>query len=433
MNGKRRLTLMCYYIFMYVFMGVQPLISIWSGRFPHSEILFSETKISFTIWMVILGIIFFELGYFRLYSEAKVIRSNKDLLGYKNARPTNISLAALWISVTIVSCMVVLSILRYGPNIYLGLRDGGFSVGDSQGPESTQTENLLVIFGLRGLSATLLFVTIYFWKVRKIVLGKKQIWRLKVALIYLILFNIIVSNPLNAPRLWSGSVLLTSLFLSLTWKGSRSFLTWSSVACVSLLLLFSGTDPRRIFGQQLLRGENITVSNTVKEVVVAIQNIPADLNFDAFQMISYTRDYTTKFGFSWGNQILLPAFFWVPRALWPGKPIGTPDIVAADADFLSINVSSPLWAEGYINFGVAGTVLFLFILGYCSRLCDDSLVKTYTRPATVTIITCFFAANTFILLRGDLTSGTMYLQMIMVITWLFLLLIRRTNKSHVPN
>ena len=133
---------------------------------------------------------------------------------------------------------------------------------------------------------------------------------------------------------------------------------------------------------------------------------------------------TGKFGYSWGNQILLPAFFWVPRSIWKSKPIGTPDMVAENANFGSINVSSPLWVEGFINFGIPGLILFLYLFGRTARLADESLAHKDIRLPFSTIISSFFAANTFILLRGDLTSGTMYLQMVAGITFILLFLVR---------
>jgi hypothetical protein len=189
-----------------------------------------------------------------------------------------------------------------------------------------------------------------------------------------------------------------------------------------MLLLFSGLDPRLIVSRQLVNSGEITLSGTAKQVAINIGNLPGDYNFDAFQMIFYTSVYIDKNGYSLGNQLLLPAFFWVPRSIWSNKPIGTPDIVAAHADFGSLNVSSPLWAEGYINFGIPGVFLFLFLFGRAARLGDNSLSNLNVKPIFSTIISSFFAANTFILLRGDLTSGTMYLQMIALFVFIYTLI-----------
>jgi hypothetical protein len=251
--------------------------------------------------------------------------------------------------------------------------------------------------------------------------------RLKLALIYLIALNAVVSNPLNAPRLWSGSVLLTALFISLKWKGTRSFLIWAVVACASLLLLFSATDPRRMISQTLQRGGNVGLASTSSIVSDSIHNLQVDGNFDTFQMIAFTASYADREGYSWGNQLLLPAFFWVPRSIWDSKPKGTSYIVTADLSFLNMNIGIPLWAEGYVNFGVLGSVLFLFVFGGLARISDDYMVRSSILPGSAFrgITSSYFAANAFILLRGDLTTGTMYLQLMILVTFLMLPLIRR--------
>uniref|UniRef100_UPI004048449C hypothetical protein n=1 Tax=Algoriphagus sp. TaxID=1872435 RepID=UPI004048449C len=406
-------------------MGVQPLVSIWSNIFPHPELTFTKNMISFCLFIVTLGIIAFEAGYYKVRREGGEVHQENNLVQTVNRRLRPMSITLVWLFTLGVSFLFVLSMMRYGPNAFLGSRDGGLIISEFQGPETSSTENQLSIFGLRGIAATLLFITIYMWKTRKLVFPPYKTWRIKIILLYLIFINILISNPLNAPRLWSGAIILTSLFLALKWRGASSFLMWSSLASLGMLLLFSGLDPRLIISRQLINEGEITFSGTIKQVAINIGNLPGDLNFDAFQMMFYTTVYTDKMGYSLGNQLLLPAFFWVPRSIWPSKPIGSPDIVADHADFGSLNVSSPLWAEGYINFGVFGVFLFLFVFGKVARLGDDSLVNLSAKKKPFSaIVSSFFAANTFILLRGDLTSGTMYLQMMAVFVFFFLMMVR---------
>jgi hypothetical protein len=427
MGGRRRLVLLFFYVFVYVFLGVQPTTSVWSKMWPHSNITFSQNLLFYTILLVWLGIVGFEVGYSRLidFSNKKTttIKSLSTITSPK--QNSIISLMNLAIVSVFTTILVLLAMMYFGPNVFLGFRDGNVSGSEFQGPESSQAANLLVIFGLRGLSSSLLFIVLYLFKNKHLFYTQKNIIRLKVILGYLIVFNLIVSNPLNAPRLWSGGVILTSMLISTKWNGTNSFLRWASLTSIAFLLLFSGTDPRRIFGQQILRGEPITITNTVREVAQTFKGLPVDFNFDSFQIIGYTTQYVALHGYSWGYQVMLPAFFWIPRTVWPNKPIGTPDLVAAQSDLESLNVSSPLWTEGYVNFGWPGVFLFLFIFGFFARKCDDSLSIKQQRPVFLTIITCFFASNTFILLRGDLTSGTMYLQMVVGLLYVVLLFVEK--------
>lgn len=428
-TGKRRLTLMCFYIFVYVFFGVQPLLSTWTGAFPHQPYP-SDWETTIIIGLVALGIAAFEIGY------ALSRRRRRGTEGSTGAiatliRPRPVIMSMLGLGITAACGLVLLAMVHYGPNIFLGVR-GGFVFSDSEGPAMSQTESLLVLSGLRGLLASLLFVSVYLWTRRQHYdWPRRAVWQLRAALVVLVIVNLVVSNPLSAARLWTGCLILTVLFMAARWKGARSYLLWSTVACIALVGLFSALDPRRVIAAPLLRGEAITLASTGRVISESIATIQTDGNFDAFQMLGLISQYADRVGYSFGRQILLPLFFWVPRAIWPGKPLGTPDIVADSLNFFSLNVGSPLWAEGYMNLGVLGLVLMLGAFGVAARISDDFLTRTSRQAGAMfpTIASSFFAANTIILLRGDLTSGTMYLQMVLGFTFALILLIKRQTQN----
>jgi hypothetical protein len=431
-NGKRRLTLMCFYVFVYVFLGVQPLMSVWSGTFPYDERIADDLVIS-TIALIIVGMVSFEAAYH--VSKRDRRRDGESGVEVRLIRPQPIWLSALWLGIVVAVAMVIAAVFRYGPGLYLGVRGGGLTFNPAQGAELSQTQWLIVVPGLRALLATLLFISIYLWKGRRSYAWPRyKVRRLGFTLVFLALINLIVSNPLNTARLWSGAVLVTAVFLSIRWKGPRSYLAWSLAACLGLLVVFAGVDPRRMIAQPLLRGEPVTLGSTATVIKESVQNLQGDSNFDAFQMIALTKRYADNTGYSFGHQVLLPLFFWVPRSIWPSKPIGTSDVVAESLGFSSTNVASPLWAEGYANLGILGVILFLGIFGRFARSSDDFLIRTTatTGPMLPTIASAFFAANTFILLRGDLATGTMYLQMIIGLTVMIQVLIKRHNPTRVP-
>lgn len=422
-KGQRKLTFLFFYVFIYVFLGIQPLISAWTNVYPHKELFIQKEVYTYTIIIVAIGIAAFEIGYMRIkLLQASSAHSFKLT---KHVSPSLISINKLWVLIIVISGLTGVSIAVYGLNIYLSIRDGN-SFNDVQTVGMSGTEAQLVINGIRALTAIVLFIALYVKKERRIVkVAPIKSVSLTIAIIFLALLNVFVSNPLNAPRLWSGSVILTSLFLSFSWNGTKSFFKWTVAVSTGLLMLFSGTDPRRIFAQTMMRGDEVNISSTIQSIGEGVASLPYDSNFDAFQMIAYTTLYTNKVGFSMGYQTLLPIFFWVPRNIWASKPIGSSDIVGEFAGFFNVNVSSPLWSEGYINFGIAGLILFLFIFGRCAALVDKVLSREGIQPAWPTIISSYFAANTFILLRGDLTSGTMYLQMIIAFSFIMVALVRK--------
>jgi hypothetical protein len=427
-RGERRLTAMCFYIFIYVFMGIQPMVSIWTGAFPYPEPM-PPSRIMVALAILIAGIIAYEIGY-AFARRRRALDARHD----RAAAHRPVWLLSLWIATAVVSALIVGAMARYGAGIYLGIRGGGLTFASPPGVSMSQAEWLFVVHGFRAMLAALLFIGLYLWSNRNAhhwPRGLRQ--RLGLTVVFLVIANLVISNPLNAARLWSGSVLVSAIFIARPWRGPRSFLIWTLAATTGLLVLFAGIDPRRIIAQPLLRGEAITFSGSVEIIQESIRGVQTDANFDAFQMIALSQGYTERHGKSMGRQVLLPMFFWVPRSLWSGKPIGTSDLVAESLSFASTNVGSPLWAEGYVNFGIFGVLLFLGLFGVYARISDDYLVRISGRTGKLipTIAASFFAANTFILLRGDLTTGTMFLQMIVGLTALLSLLTRRprTNRG----
>ena len=418
LTGQRRFALICYYAFVYSFFGVQPLLSVFLHAFPNN-IYLGDALVTYASLLLIIGVGAFEIGY--LLGRKKTPAA---LLPQKTTE--TISLKMLWTASFSVLVLIVLIMSVYGPGFFIY---GGNSFGSQ---DTSQTKTLLLVYGVRVPAAVLLFFSVYLWKTRKFcALSCSQIRSLKAVLLFLCLLNFLVSMPLTAPRLWMGSLLLTVFFISFSWKKVKSFVALSVFLCLSLLFLFAGTDPRRIV-KQVAIGEKILPA-TVTLVKDAVQGLSEDANYDAFAMLAASTQYTEKSGYSWGRQLLLPAFFWVPRSVWPGKPEGTPVIVAEPLRLDHSNVSCPLWAEGYVNFGVFGLFLFLFVFGWLARRADDFQVQTTNSLGALlpTVVSSFFAANTFILLRGDLTTGTMYLQLVVFFSFVIVYVSQRLKLPRV--
>jgi hypothetical protein len=408
--GDKKLSLLFFYVFIYVFLCIQPMLSIWVHDFPHGNKYMSDELIFSTISLIILGIFSFELSYnFGKY----IFKFRPGFALLKDFSNHLLFIKRTYAILTFVLIIFLISIPIYGPYLFLGIRDGGLDLGESRGIERSTVVDLLLVYGLRTLAAIALFRTIFFFKNYGSLRFKKNYFYLLISCIFI---NLVISNPLNAPRLWTGALMLSSCFIFFDWnRGSFSKIFF--YLSIFLLLLFSGTDPRIIFGRQLLNENQITFEGTYLEIFESIKRIPSDYNFDSFQVISFTQIYCEKNSFSYGRQILLPLFFWIPRVFWPNKPIGTPDMVAGSFDLPNLNISSPLWAEGYVNFGFIGVILFFIVLGSVSYLADCILMQ-HNPSVEKLIFSIYFASNMIILLRGDLTTGTQYLQTMFLLLFL---------------
>ncbi len=133
-------------------------------------------------------------------------------------------------------------------------------------------------------------------------------------------------------------------------------------------------------------------------------------HFDAFGMIISIGRYVAEFGISWGKQLLGAALFFVPRSLWPGKPEGTGHTAIVELkQFYFSNVSAPFPAEGYVNFGIFGVILFALLLGMLVAALDRRYWKH--RGAGLRLSDMLYPFSMFMfffLMRGDMMSAWAY-------------------------
>jgi len=113
---------------------------------------------------------------------------------------------------------------------------------------------------------------------------------------------------------------------------------------------------------------------------------------------------------SYGHQLLGSTFFWIPRAYWTSKPIGSGAFVADTCGLTFSNISMPFIAEGYINFSIIGVILFLFSLGYfCAR--QDFIYWELKKYYSFHFFDPFYYLSLgmiLFVLRGDLMSSFAY-------------------------
>ena len=128
-------------------------------------------------------------------------------------------------------------------------------------------------------------------------------------------------------------------------------------------------------------------------------------HFDAYQ--NFVQVLKTDF-ITYGYQLLGALFFFIPRKLWENKPTGSGHQLALDNNYSFTNISMPYIAEGYVNFGYLGFLIFSLFLSFIMSKIDGIYLKT----PVVGFDYCkgiFFCAAIFFMLRGDLMSSFSFL------------------------
>jgi len=104
-------------------------------------------------------------------------------------------------------------------------------------------------------------------------------------------------------------------------------------------------------------------------LISPLQYLATNSDVDSLGMTALCQKWVDRFGHRWGMQILGALLFWVPRVLWPGKPIGTGAMVTEDLGFAFTNLAPPITAEALVDFGLVGVPFLGAIFGFVlSRL-----------------------------------------------------------------
>ncbi len=228
-------------------------------------------------------------------------------------------------------------------------------------------------------------------------------------LIALLVLMLLAKNPLNEKRNALGPIYLTALYAFFPRRLSRNhiyfivlfvlFVVFFPLSSLLTHMRLDAADRIQAFGQ--MWGDI-----SVREVIMSHF---LELHYDAWGNFLGVIEYARQAGFSMGYQLLGALLFFFPRSQWAAKPYGTGQVlaenyIAPQSGFDFSNLSMSLPAEGYINFGVFGVVLFAFVLGrvfaFMQHLMQRSLYARY--------LALYFSFYLFFLLRGDLLNGIAY-------------------------
>ncbi len=161
-------------------------------------------------------------------------------------------------------------------------------------------------------------------------------------------------------------------------------------------------------------------------------------DFDAYSMLCQTIAFTDTAGFQEGRQLQTALAFAVPRSCWPQKGVGSGALLRQKAGDEFTNVSSPLLAEGYIDFGWAGALFYFVLFAVLARQYDcyywywrrhraaagDVTFRVLFYPVVMILL--------FHLLRGDLLSSLAQLAGVYLSAWVLHHFLRLTGKWAFP-
>lgn len=184
----------------------------------------------------------------------------------------------------------------------------------------------------------------------------------------------------------------------------RSLLNKKGIFVISFLLVFLIIFP----ASNTFKWNGFELSVILQSIDETFRNISRGfcaVDYDAYSVLVRTIQYVSDNGITWGRSLITVIFFFVPRAIWPGKMEASGEVVAAVQGQDFTNLSSPLPAEGYINFGIFGLIIFAIVYGLLVKKVD---CYVFMSGNLLSYAYCFILPISFYLLRGALLSGWAY-------------------------
>ena len=408
-RGEPRLLTFVFWLFTYLWFGLAPFAQLTLGLapLPASFNVAIETTASA---IVVIGLAAFEVGQVasRAFTSSLIGRGGER-------RDFGWGAVGILFLMTLVLLPVLINVFG-GLSVFLLSRQAVGEAAAQLQPgsdgESIQAiySALLSIPPLLGAAACFHLLRTASQRPPRLVVG---------ALLFVFLVaDAIVNNPISQSRAWFA-VVVFMLIGSTTWAFSRSgFPLFAVTVIVSVVVIFPFAGYFRYTGPSALGG---------LDTVVNQYSISGD--YDAYEQIAAGVDYVNVYGFDYGAHLLGPPLFWVPRSIWPDKPMDTGVVLATYEGYSYTNLSAPLGIETYISGGYLLVFGCFVVLGFLWRRLDDSFaLSTPMGGGVVRLIVPAIAMYQTTVLRGSLLTATGRLVLLVTIPLLMTFVPRRRDR-----
>ncbi|MFD5319711.1 O-antigen polymerase [Streptomyces sp. NPDC127098] len=391
LSGRRRLVQGAFWLFCYLAMGIAPLAQSVLGRDP-TPVLGPRGDTQLATMLVLCGMVAFDVG-------ALLARHRPATRGARRP-PATVHRTRLYVLVAFAYLASALLIVQLGgPAVFFASRQEiSATLSEATGAEASGGEAgnaLLRGFGTVPAMLALLFLT------RWMVTSRRARRQPSVVLPWagLVVINAIVNNPISNPRYWFLTVLFALLFTVFP-RSTVMYRAALALGVVIALLVFPFTDRFRYDenGRQPVEAQSFMEPLVIKD-------------YDQVGMFANTITYAADGnGHTYGRQVTGAALFFVPRDMWPAKPQDTGFLVGGWMGTNSANLSSPLWAELWLDFGPLGMTAGFLGIGYLAARTDRGYVRrTLDDPSpgnVLAVVAPVLAGYSFILLRGSLLQAS---------------------------
>ncbi|MDD0838243.1 hypothetical protein PSQ40_06640 [Curvibacter sp. HBC61] len=135
-----------------------------------------------------------------------------------------------------------------------------------------------------------------------------------------------------------------------------------------------------------------------------------ETHYDAWANAAGASELTSLWGYFGGQQLVGSILFWVPREIWPDKPVMSGVEIARYLEaFYAMwfdNISAPLATEGFLDFWYLGSFFYGAFLALLCRFLDYTQIVV--KSAVIVGLGLYFSFFLVFLLRGALMNAVAY-------------------------
>lgn len=404
-RGEARLYLFVFYLYVYVFLGLAPIAQLSAGSFPALTPDVERTDVTAGLVVVLIGIFSFEIGL-------SLARRRKTSRFEISTRASIWSLAnpgAIYLFI-IGSCIFSLYFIALvGPATFFTTRGEVFYSIQEQ-VSNTATASLA-----RGVAIGTLLVA--FGTSAYLLRNHQSSSKLAlvIALTATASLSLFMTNVYNSPR-YIAVVVMAALASSLgLFANPRRVRIAYTVALAGLIFVFPALGGLR---------NSRELSSFTNELSSTFMSG----DYDSLAQIINSITFSTESGHTYGRQLLGAILVWIPRSIWPDKPISTSSMVANFKGYEFTNLSSPTWAELFVDFGFAGVITGFLAMGYLFAKLDLRILRNLAAQIDIPISASLVPFYCIILFRGSLLST---IPVLLVIFCSLFIVFRRNSRSQV--
>ncbi|MGW4220917.1 hypothetical protein ACWEJZ_28370 [Streptomyces bacillaris] len=395
LSTRRRLLQGVFWMFVYIAMGVAPFAQVVIGQTP-TPMVGPRQDLVTAIAMILVGCAAYDLG--ALLASRRPLRRRTPAARGSGGGPAVAHPVRLRLLVVLAFAASAFYVLKLGgPAVFFTSRQ---EINETVAASGVVTEgsNVGSAF-VKGFGQVPALLALLFYT-RRLATSYRARRTPSTVLVWVALagLNLVVNNPISNARYWFLTVLMAFVFTAMP-SSAAVYRTVLATGVVGALVVFPYADKFRYDDE----GQRPAQSASVFEPLVT-------KDYDQMVMFANTISWVDTRGHTYGRQLAGSGLFFVPRAVWSGKPEDTGVRVGQWMGLRMTNLSAPVWTEFWVDFGATGMIGGMALIGYASARTDRRYALAVTRagpgPGSVLAIAApLIAGYTFILLRGPLLQA----------------------------